>query len=246
MARFKAVAKQIGGLWVILWAWGWIAFTFLILPPFRDMWGRIDLFYLNQYIANGGDFEVRFALTMVRLIPAWLFVSMIIIGMAAVYAGLALLVGKKRKRVVAVSGGFDPINGRGHMTHITEAMKLGNWLVVILSRDDQPLMKKKQTFYPSYVDRLLILESIVVGRGEVVMNIDADGSCAQTLRKVRPRIFAKGWKEKDMPYDEDNLPANEIKACKDIGCKIVWGVGDPKTTSSQELVRRHTHSEREK
>ncbi len=51
---------------------------------------------------------------------------------------------EKRKIVVAVSGGFDPLH-IGHIDMINEAKALGNELVVILNNDNW-LRKKKDTF----------------------------------------------------------------------------------------------------
>jgi len=110
-----------------------------------------------------------------------------------------------KKIVVAVSGGFDPINGKGHITHIREARKLGDALVLILSRDDQLIAKGNKpngTFYPSYSERLIIM-SEMRSVDKVVMNIDPDGTCAETLRMVRPQIFAKGGDR-----TPDNMPLN--------------------------------------
>ena len=139
------------------------------------------------------------------------------------------------RTTVAVSGGFDPINGLGHLTHIQEARKLGDRLVVLLSRDDQLVVKGNKvngTFYPDIADRIAIIKELR-SIDEVVVNIDPDGLCAETLNLVRPQIFAKGGDR-----DLGNMPPSEIAACKEIGCRIVYGVGEPKTTSSSELVRR--------
>ena len=134
---------------------------------------------------------------------------------------------------VAVSGGFDPLNGRGHATHIREARKLGDRLVVILSRDDQLVAKGNKpdgTFYPSFEDRKAILELVA---DEVVANVDKDLTSTESLRMVRPNIFAKGGDR-----TPGNMPESELRVCEEIGCAIVYGVGEPKVTSSSELIRR--------
>ena len=97
----------------------------------------------------------------------------------------------RKKRTVAVAGGFDPLNGRGHISHIQEAKKLGDRLVVILARDDQMAQKKGSAFYISYKDREMILREMR-SVDEVVMNVDKDISCAETLKMVKPDVFAKG------------------------------------------------------
>lgn len=135
---------------------------------------------------------------------------------------------------VAVSGGFDPLNGLGHLTHIQDARKLGDRLVVILSRDDQLIAKKNKpdgTFYPGIVDRMAIIRELQ-SVDEVVVNIDRDGSCGESLKMVRPQIFAKGGDR-----GPDNMPENELAICREMGCKIVYNVGALKETSSSELAR---------
>lgn len=142
---------------------------------------------------------------------------------------------KKSGITVAVSGGFDPLNGKGHITHIQQAKKLGNWLIIILSRDDQLVAKGNKpsgTFYPNISERISILEEFR-SVDEIVINIDTDGTCAETLKMIKPNIFAKGGDR-----TPDNMPLNELKVCEEIGCQVVYNVGVEKKTSSSELIRR--------
>ena len=67
---------------------------------------------------------------------------------------------------------------------------------------------------------------------EVVASIDKDGTVAETLRWLKPDIFAKGGDRTPA-----NMPQNEIDVCQEIGCKIIYGVGD-RLQSSSDLVRR--------
>jgi len=52
------------------------------------------------------------------------------------------------------------------------------------------------------------------------------------LRAICPDVYAKGGDR-----TPDNMPVNEIEACAEIGCEIVYGVGE-KIQSSSELVRK--------
>ena len=61
--------------------------------------------------------------------------------------------------------------------------------------------------------------------------IDKDGGCADTLRLVMPNIFAKGGDR--IP---SNMPQKEVDVCREIGCDIVYGVGD-QLNSSSKLVK---------
>ena len=135
---------------------------------------------------------------------------------------------------VAVSGGFDPVH-IGHIRSIKEAAKLGDELVVVLTRDDQ-LIKKKGYYFVPYDERKEIMESIV-GVDKVVPNIDDDITSNQSLDYYRPDIFAKGGDR-----TEDNMPEVEKFLCKNINCRIVYGVGGSKIQSSSSLVSRASES----
>lgn len=130
---------------------------------------------------------------------------------------------------VAVSGGFDPLH-LGHLRHMQLAKKLGDYLIVMINPDRDMIRKKGYCFMPLEQRLEIIKELRCVD--EVVVIIDEDGSCAETLKRVHPDIFAKGGDR--VP---ETMPPNEIEACCEIGCKIVYGVGE-KLDSSSSLVRR--------
>ena len=62
------------------------------------------------------------------------------------------------KKIIAVSGGFDPIHV-GHVRMIQEAASLGDELVVILNNDHW-LMKKKGYVFMPQDQRKEIIEAI--------------------------------------------------------------------------------------
>ncbi len=119
---------------------------------------------------------------------------------------------------VAVSGGFDPIHP-GHILYLEGAYLLGDeQLVVILSRDDQLIMKKGK-FIQHYWVRQFNIEWGLKSRCKVVPNIDKDITTCESLRLYKPDIFAKGGDT----WNSDNLP--EKKICEELGIKIIFGVG---------------------
>jgi cytidyltransferase-like protein len=130
---------------------------------------------------------------------------------------------------VAVAGGWDPLH-IGHVRHIEEASKLGDWLVVLVSSDEDMVRKKGTAFMPLN-ERVEILKALR-WVDEVVVTIDKDGTMAETLKIVKPNIFAKGGDR-----TPDNMPTNEVEACKEIDCKIVYGVGK-RLQSSSALLKR--------
>ena len=129
---------------------------------------------------------------------------------------------------VAIAGGFDPFHD-GHLQHMEEAMKLGDYLIVLVSNDEDMIRKKGKCNIPLQA-RIRIVQLILKGLGfpgEVLATVDEDGTQAKTLKVVRPDILAKGGDR-----TPGNMPQNEIEACKEIGCRIVYGVGKQLNRSS--------------
>ena len=128
--------------------------------------------------------------------------------------------GNKRKRVVvAVSGGFDPIH-IGHIRMFNEAKKLGTELVVILNNDNW-LKKKKGYVFMNQKERQEIIEAIRSVDGVILTGHGADPedmSVCRELKKIKPQIFANGGDR-----FKDNIP--EIGVCQAINCKMEFGVG---------------------
>lgn len=134
-----------------------------------------------------------------------------------------------KRKVVAVSGGMDPIHA-GHIRYIKEARKLGDYLVVILNSDKFLLRKKGYVFMP-IEERIEILQNII-GVDEVFPCIDIDDSVCKSLTVIRPDIFAKGGDR-----TKDNIP--EVKVCEENGIKMIFGVGGiDKPQSSSWLIER--------
>jgi len=132
-----------------------------------------------------------------------------------------------KKKRVAISGGFDPIHV-GHIRYIREASKLGH-LIVIVNTDDFLLRKKGYVFMP-LKERVEIIKAIK-GVDEVVVCIDKDQTVCETLRMLKPDIFAKGGDR-----TLDNIP--ERKVCEELGIEMVFNVGGGKIQSSSDLVER--------
>lgn len=137
---------------------------------------------------------------------------------------------KKKGKLVAVSGYFDPPTP-AHLAYFRSARELGDFLVVMLNTDEQLLMKRKGTRlegiirYP-FMDRATIVNEFRTV-DIVVRSVDEDRSITETIRAVKPHIFAKGGDR-----DKTNIPPEEIEACREVGCEIVCGVGGEKTHSS--------------
>lgn len=138
----------------------------------------------------------------------------------------------KKLKIVAVAGGMDPLH-IGHIRHMKEAKKLGDKLVVILASDEDMMKKKGRPFMP-FQERKEILEAIS-HVDEVISKIDTDGTVTETLRHLKPHIFAKGGDR--VP---GNMPQSELDVCEAEGIKIVYGVGgEEKVQSSSKLTGLH-------
>ncbi len=138
-------------------------------------------------------------------------------------------------RVVAVSGGFDPVH-IGHVRMIREGRALGDRLVVILNNDNWLLKKKGFVFMPEH-ERKEVLEAIA-GVDEVILTDhaedDEDKSVCRMLRALKPHVFANGGDRKP-----DGDPVPEVIVCNELGIEMVYNVGQGgKVQSSSLLAKR--------
>ncbi len=130
-------------------------------------------------------------------------------------------------KVVAASGGFDPLHV-GHIEYLEHAKSLGDKLVVIINSDEFLHRKKGYAFMP-LKERMAIIGALRCV-DEVIACIDQDQSVCETLRMLKPNIFAKGGDR-----NVGNIP--EAAICEELGIDIIDGLGD-KIQSSSDLVKR--------
>jgi cytidyltransferase-like protein len=142
------------------------------------------------------------------------------------------------KRVVAVSGGFDPIHV-GHVRMIQEAKAMGDELVVIINNDNWLRKKKGFSFMPQE-QRKEIIEALA-GVDRVVltdhMPDTEDMSVCVALREIKPNIFANGGDR-----FADNIP--EAILCKELGIETVFQVGRGGKVQSSSWLTAHDRGER--
>ena len=125
---------------------------------------------------------------------------------------------------IVTSGYFDPLHV-GHLECLELAKELGDKLVVIVNSDFQAELKKGKPFMAEQ-DRMRIVSALRCV-DEVFLSIDKDKTQCETLKYLKPDIFAKGG---DRTSDE--IP--EAKVCKEFSIKIIDGLGK-KIRSSSEL-----------
>lgn len=150
---------------------------------------------------------------------------------------------KKTKKIVAVSGGFDPIH-IGHIRYMQEAKKLGDKLIVILNNDNWLRQKKGQEFMKEK-ERKEIIEAIACVDEVVITGHSKnskDKSVCRELEKIRPHIFANGGDRKP-----DGDPVPEVTLCESLGIELVYNVGHGgKIRSSSELLKNYKASQKKK
>jgi len=142
---------------------------------------------------------------------------------------------KAKKRVVMVSGGFNPIH-IGHIRYMQEAKKLGDKLIVVLNNDNWLRLKGKHPFMPDK-ERKEIIEALACVDEVVITGHSKntkDMSVCKELLKIKPDIFANGGDR-----FADNIP--EFKLCNDLGIKMVFNIGrGGKIRSSSELLKEYS------
>lgn len=139
----------------------------------------------------------------------------------------------KKKVIVAVSGGFDPLHF-GHVRLFKESKKLGDKLIVILNNDNW-LKKKKGYVFMSQKERKEIIGALACVDQVIITGHSKnpkDMSICAELKKIKPDIFANGG---DRTFK--NIP--EVATCKKIGCKMVFNLGrGGKVQSSSWLLKK--------
>ena len=135
------------------------------------------------------------------------------------------------KRIVLITGGFDPLHS-GHIAYINAARELGDLLIVGVNSDEWLRRKKGQEFMP-WEERATIIAAL--HNVDRVINFnDSDNSAKDAIRKVRAInpaaqiIFANGGDR-----TKENIPEMDLLE-EMLHLEFVFGVGgeDKKNSSS--------------
>jgi len=133
----------------------------------------------------------------------------------------------EEKPKVMVSGGFDPVHA-GHIRMIRDAANFGD--VIVVANSDDWLFRKKGFVFMTFEQRAEILNAI---KGVILVDSvdDTDGTVCAAIRRLKPDFFANGG-------DRGRANTPEVDVCKEMGIKLLWGVGgDKKLASSSDLVK---------
>ncbi len=134
---------------------------------------------------------------------------------------------------VCIAGHFSPSH-IGHLQLIKEARKLGDHLTVIVANDRQALKKRSKLFMPEG-ERLALMYA-TKGVDMVVLSVDETADVCETLKMVKPDIFATG-SSSDHP---DAL--KEKLVCEEQGTEFVFNVGGEKIRNSSEILANYVNN----
>lgn len=146
-----------------------------------------------------------------------------------------------KKKVVVVSGGFDPIH-IGHVRLMQEAKKLGDELIVVLNNDNWFGIKGRKLFMPEeerkeIIEALSCVDKVILTKHKLSKKVfdrtTREYSICRELEEIKPDIFANGGDRfaNDVP---------EFQTCKKLGIKMVFNVGHGgKVRSSSELLKNY-------
>lgn len=129
-------------------------------------------------------------------------------------------------KIVAASGYFNPLH-KGHIEYLQKARRLGDRLVVIVNSDHQRALKGSKEFMDEN-ERMLIVGALRCV-DEVVLSIDKDSTVCDTLKMIKPDIFAKGG-------DRFATEIPEAEVCKKNGILMIDSLGNKIQSSSWLLT----------
>ena len=141
---------------------------------------------------------------------------------------------KMKKKAIIVSGYFNPIH-KGHLEYFNNSKALADELFVIINNDHQRALKGTKEFQDEN-ERMIIVSSFKVV-DEVFLSIDNDRTVCATLKMINSKYkeqyefsFANGG-------DQNNKSIPESAVCRDLGIKLVDGLGE-KIQSSSWLLKK--------
>jgi len=143
---------------------------------------------------------------------------------------------ERTKTLVIASGYFNPVH-KGHIEYLTRSKELGDKLFVIVNNDIQREMKGSKEFM-NEDERKLIIETLkpvdwaVVAIDTENRQVDKSIKLIYELYKdeFQNFIFSNGGDQTEQTIAEDVI-------CKNLGIKMVFGLGD-KIQSSSWLLKK--------
>ena len=126
---------------------------------------------------------------------------------------------KRGKKVVHCHGVFDVLHA-GHVQHFDSAKKLGDILIVSVTRDEHVNKGPNRPIFPieTRLQCIAALEKV-----DYVCS-NSDGNAVNAIRVLKPNVYCKGKDYLDNKLDVTGQIKNEEKAVKSIGGKIAYTI----------------------
>lgn len=142
----------------------------------------------------------------------------------------------KLGKIVATSGGFDPIHP-GHISCIIDSKKYGDTLAVIVNGDSF-LTEKKGRPFQNLETRSLIVSGIAGVDYVIPFEIKNDQTVSKALEALKPDVFTKGGDR----VDAKSIPEWEV--CQKNNIKVISGVGLDKRWSSSWFLEEWSNGKK--
>ena len=137
------------------------------------------------------------------------------------------------KRIVLVTGGFDPLHS-GHIEYFKAAKELGDELHVGLNSDEWLIRKKGKPFM-SFLERATVIENLKVVDKVVAFDDKDDSACGAIYKTMATHgnihiVFANGG-------DRTNTTTPEFKTYGDMpNVEFAFGVGGENKMNSSSWI----------
>ena len=139
------------------------------------------------------------------------------------------------KKLIIVSGYFNPLH-IGHIDYFENTKKGFDKLIVIVNNDFQRKLKGSKEFMLED-ERVSIINALSI-TDKVFLSIDKDRSVSKTINKIYllyndeyDIFFGNGGDQ-----SSKNVPENEI--CKELGVRLIDGLGEKIQSSSWLLNKK--------
>ena len=139
------------------------------------------------------------------------------------------------KKLIIVSGYFNPLH-IGHIDYFENAKKGFDKLIVIVNNDFQRKLKGSKEFMLED-ERVSIINALSI-TDKVFLSVDKDRSVSKTINKIYllyndqyDIFFGNGGDQ-----SSNNVPENKI--CKELGVKLIDGLGEKIQSSSWLLNKK--------
>ena len=141
----------------------------------------------------------------------------------------------KNKTLVIASGYFNPVH-KGHIEYLTKSKELGDKLFVIVNNDIQREMKGSKAFM-NEDERKLVIETLKPVDWAVV-SIETENRLVDKSIKLIHELYKDEFDNFIFSNggDQTEHTIAEGDVCKNLGIKMVFGLGD-KIQSSSWLLK---------